>query len=97
MSIPVRKKASTICYVLLLSNYLNAFYLMVYVTFRRYVIMPSRGPSFRYSAPGFSHKSDLLWIGDFGTRPKIINFDGSGLKIANLYFLTLSPTTLKIL
>jgi hypothetical protein len=36
-----------------------------------------------------------VWVGDLGTRQKIIqNFDGLGLKIAVLYFLVLSPTSL---
>jgi hypothetical protein len=35
------------------------------------------------------------WVGDQGTRPKIPNFDGLGLKIAVSYFLAMSPTSQK--
>jgi hypothetical protein len=35
-----------------------------------------------------------VWVGDLGTRQKIQNFDGLGLKISVLYFLALSPTSL---
>ncbi len=45
----------------------------------------------------FFHKSDLyvLVIQELGE--KIQNFDGLGLKIAVLYFLALSPTSLTFL
>jgi hypothetical protein len=49
-----------------------------------------KGPSLRYSAPGFlCTQIRPVWVGDLGTRPKIQQWDGFGLKIAILYFLAL--------
>jgi hypothetical protein len=50
------------------------------------------GPSLRYSASGFLHKSDPYGLVTKELGQKIQNFDGLGLKIAILYFLALSPT-----
>ncbi len=48
-----------------------------------------RGPSLRYSAPGFLHKLDLYGKVTKELGQKIQQWDGLCLKIANLYFLAL--------
>jgi hypothetical protein len=48
-----------------------------------------------YSAPGFLHKSDPYGLVTEEQSQKILNCDGLGSKIANLYFLALSLTSLK--
>jgi hypothetical protein len=54
-----------------------------------------RGPSLRYSAPGFLQKSDPYVLVTLELGQKILNFYGLALKIAILYFLALSPALLK--
>ncbi len=54
-----------------------------------------KGPKLEiFSSRAFTQTRRVCTIGVLGTRPKIQNFDGLGLKIAISYFLVLSPILL---
>jgi hypothetical protein len=48
-----------------------------------------KGPKLEIFGSGVFTHIRPVWVGDLGTRPKNPNWDGLGLKIANLYFLAL--------
>jgi len=56
---------------------------------------PLKGPKREIFDFGVFAQIRPIWIGDLGSRPKNLNFDGLGLKIANWYLLALSPSTQK--
>ncbi len=58
-------------------------------------IFPLKGPKREIFDSGFFALIRPIWIGDLGTRPKNYKFWCLGLKVAILYFLALSPSTLK--
>ncbi len=64
-------------------------------TLHRFSAGVLKGPKCEIFESGDFAQIRPIWIGDLGTRPKNINFDGLGLKIAILCLLALSPTTLK--
>jgi hypothetical protein len=57
--------------------------------------MNLKGPKLETYVSLVFTKIKPVWVGDLGTRSKNSNFYGSGLRIANLCFFALSPTSLK--
>ena len=59
------------------------------------VLMNLKGPKLETFVSLVFTKIKPVWVGDLGTRSKNSNFYGSGLRIANLCFFALSPTSQK--
>jgi hypothetical protein len=77
--------------VFLSSNSLN---LKVHKHERVFLLL--KGPKLEIFGSGVFAQIRPIWVGDLGTRPKNPTMGCLCLKIANLYFLALKATTLKI-